>query len=513
MLVCLGLSVGGGLVAYRALQRNVEDLPISLIPDQDTDLEGPAEDAGEAVEASPTPTPVPPTATPTESPPSATPTTETGSQTEEPEPTPTRRTLGSSREPTPTSPPAAAAPVIEELFFSAEPLEAGQAPEAMTTFPSDTAEVHAIFSYSGFTSENEWSRVWYLDGEEFATFSDLWTGDEAGSFDYSISPETEDGSLDPGEWALELYIDGQLLASGQFTIEEPEPVVTTRNFKLAYSVWDGGKHLLFISNIDGSGRQFILERAAGPSWTTDGRSLYIYGEEGVDRQIRDGTEYTWPDAGISNGVVLLSDVLTVGSGIPDAFQDPGWKDGSARATALAPGGQMLAFDAARGGPDRRIYFFGTSDNQQFKFEILGEQPSWAPDSNQLAYRSCRENKCGIWISNRDDSNAHVLTLNGGDAFPSWSPDGRQIAFSRDMGGNHDIFVINTDGSSLRQLTNSPGHDTLPVWTPDGRRIVFRSARSGSWGIYVMNADGSGQTLIIPDAALGPDWSFGKMDVY
>jgi Tol biopolymer transport system component len=189
------------------------------------------------------------------------------------------------------------------------------------------------------------------------------------------------------------------------------------------------------------------------------------------------------------------------------------REGSGRWTDWAPNGAMLAFDAARGSPDRRIYFLGTADNQQYSIEIPGEQASWAPDSNQLVYRSGRDGKQGIWISNRDDSGAHNITSDGTDSLPSWSPDGRKIAFHRDSGGNVDIYVMNVDGSDIRRLTDAPGPDTLPAWTPDGRRIVFRSARAGSWEVYIMNADGSGQKQIIANADPGPDWSFGRMDVY
>ncbi len=72
--------------------------------------------------------------------------------------------------------------------------------------------------------------------------------------------------------------------------------------------------------------------------------------------------------------------------------------------------------------------------------------------------------------------------------------------------------MNTNGGDVRRLTDAPGPDTLPTWTPDGR-IVFRSARSGGWGIYIMNADGSEQRQIVANADPGPDWAFGRMDVY
>jgi Tol biopolymer transport system component len=171
---------------------------------------------------------------------------------------------------------------------------------------------------------------------------------------------------------------------------------------------------------------------------------------------------------------------------------------------------MVAFDANFSG-DFRIYFLGTDENQQFRFEIIGEQGDWSPDSQRLVYRSGRDGITGIWISNRDDSGHTNITQSGSDSFPAWSPDGRTIAFSRDEGGNVDIYTMSPDGSNLQRLTEAQGPDTLPTFTPTGD-IIFRSARSGSWAIWKMSRTGGGQTEIIADAGVGPDWAFSRMDV-
>jgi TolB protein len=172
---------------------------------------------------------------------------------------------------------------------------------------------------------------------------------------------------------------------------------------------------------------------------------------------------------------------------------------------------MVAFDAKPGGGDYRIFFLGTNDNQQFKFQILGEQASWSPDSQKIVYRSGRDGITGIWISNRDDSGHTNITQGGSDSFPAWSPDGKTIAFSRDEGGDVDIYTMNVDGTNLKRLTEAKGPDTLPVYTPSGD-IVFRSARSGSWSIWKMSGSGTNQQEIIPNAGVGPDWTYSRMSV-
>lgn len=300
----------------------------------------------------------------------------------------------------------------------------------------------------------------------------------------------------------------ETLAAAPTATSTPTAAASGGVYKLAFARWDGGKHDLYIANTDGGGEKFLLERAAGPSWSPDGTTLTFYGEEGVDRQIRNGVEYIV--SGITDGILWMT-VANFPNDITKVEIGQFTREGSGRYADWSTNGAMIAYDATHGGPDRRIYFLGTDDNQQFNIEILGEQPSWSPDNQKIVYRSGRDNKQGIWISNRDDSGAHPITNEGSDSFPAWSPDGRKIAFHRDSGGNVDIYVMNTDGSGVTRLTAAQGPDTLPAWTPDGR-IIFRSARSGSWGIYIMNADGSGQKQIVANADPGPDWTFGKMDV-
>ncbi len=418
-----------------------------------------------------------------------------------------------TRAPTATSAPVSLEPAIGPITFAVGVTENNEPVDASTTFPSDIEEIHAFFDYEGMSESVTWERYWYQDEEEVASGSETWDAGESGTFDLSLTGGDE--PLGSGEWTLEIHVNGELVQTRDFVIEASEAPASTGGqvvggtYKIAFARWDGGKHDLFIANTDGSGERFLLERAAGPSWSRDGQYLSIAGAEGVDRQVRGGVEYVME--GITNGILSLK-VANFPDDITQVELGQFVRDGTARWSAWAPSGEMVAFDAARGGPDRRIYFLGTDDNQQYNIEIPGEQAAWSPDSNQVVYRSGRDGKQGIWISNRDDSGAHNITNEGGDSFPNWSPDGRTIAFHRDLGGDVDIYVMNTDGGNVRRLTDAPGPDTLPAWTPDGR-IVFRSARAGSWGIYIMNADGSGQKQIIANADPGPDWTFGRMDVY
>lgn len=472
------------------------------------------------VVSKPTPTKAKPTKTPK-------PTPEPTATEVAPEPSATKGIAGGIQLPTATpttvqistATPTAVSlePAIGPITFATGVTDDSQPVGAGITFPGDIEEIHAIFSYEGMSESDTWERYWYQDEEEAGVGSGPWDAGESGTFDLSLTGGGE--PLGAGIWELEIYVNGELAQSGTFIIQASATPPTkestssppvARTHKIAFARWDGGKHNLYIANTDGSGEQFLWERAAGPSWSSDGQHLSFYGEEGVDRQVRDGVEYVVP--GTSNGILWLK-VANFPSDITQVETGQFVQEGTARWTAWSPSGDMLAFDAARGSPDRRVYFLGTADNQQFSIEIPGEQADWSPKSDQVVYRSGRDGKQGIWISNRDDSGAHNISNEGSDSFPSWSPDGGKIAFHRESEGNVDIYVMNVDGSNVHRLTDAPGPDTLPAWTPDSRGIVFRSARAGSWGIYIMNADGSGQEQIIANADPGPDWSFGRMDVH
>jgi hypothetical protein len=411
----------------------------------------------------------------------------------------------------------AGAPTMGPITFALETTAEGEAVESSFAFDEGVTTLHAVFEYANLTPTQVWTQVWYYNGSELLNTSQSWPEDPTGLYDYLI--EAGGDPLPAGEWALEFYIDGELLTAGSFTVESQaetaataEPVATVepaRLYRLAYTKWNGQKHDLYLGDTNGSQEQFIMGRAAGPSWSPDGRYIYFYGEEGVDQQVINGRTYPLP--GATNGLVRVT-VLPVPASVSQLklHQGHGWNDGTARSANVSPDGAMIAYDGDRGG-GRRIYFLGTAATQQFRYEIIGEQADWAPDSQRIVYRSGRNNQTGIWISNRTDSGHFRITSGGTDSFPAWSPDGETIAFSRDVGGNVDIYTVGIDGSNLKRLTDAPGHDTLPLYLPTGE-IVFRSARTGGWAIWKMAGDGSEQVQIIANAPVGPDWSFSKMDV-
>ena len=87
-------------------------------------------------------------------------------------------------------------------------------------FTTGITEVHAIFDYSGMSSDYTWERVWTLNDNEVARIAEAWTGPEVGVFDYYINNSGR--PLPAGDWLLEIYVEGELRSVGVFIIEDAE---------------------------------------------------------------------------------------------------------------------------------------------------------------------------------------------------------------------------------------------------------------------------------------------------
>ena len=85
---------------------------------------------------------------------------------------------------------------------------------------SDIFEVVGVFDYSGMANGVEWGYTWFYEGQNVADNSLLWEADEEGSFELYLSHP--DG-LPAGNFDLEVYVEGETVQTGSFTVEEGGP--------------------------------------------------------------------------------------------------------------------------------------------------------------------------------------------------------------------------------------------------------------------------------------------------
>jgi dipeptidyl aminopeptidase/acylaminoacyl peptidase len=231
----------------------------------------------------------------------------------------------------------------------------------------------------------------------------------------------------------------------------------------------------------------------------------------------DGTTiafWSGPSSAATDAAVPASLVLTNadGSGRRVLVSDPGvqvWEP----APEWSPDSKYVAFSRPA-GTTQEIAVIAVQTGELASVIPSGVEPSWSPDGTQIAYTAVAETLAsGIWVANRDGTNAHRVSdaltsigpstnITGGwidtssISGPRWSPDGSQVAFA---GGffNRRLFVVGADGSNLRELTVGPGGASDPVWSPTGTRIAFVrntvptiTDATAPLNVSFINADGS-----------------------
>lgn len=112
-------------------------------------------------------------------------------------------------------------PAIGEITF-AEDIANDEPVNANTTF-SGVDVVYALFDFSGMSNGAAWKTTWYLDDRMVLDDEYIWDAGEEGTNYVSLSHP--DG-LPVGRYTLELSVEGDVLQSGSFTVQEsdtPQP--------------------------------------------------------------------------------------------------------------------------------------------------------------------------------------------------------------------------------------------------------------------------------------------------
>lgn len=160
-------------------------------------------------------------------------------------------------------------------------------------------------------------------------------------------------------------------------------------------------------------------------------------------------------------------------------------------------------------------------------------PSWAPDSQRLAYECYLDSPISegsrsildidegegirqsfykpeaadICISDFGGANQIRITTDpGADLHPVWSPNGSHIVYLRHRDG---FYLVTPDGRDQRRLIPLRGGDydgqgdrdsTNPVWSPDGNHLLFSACLDNSdRDIYIVEVDTGTITNLTPDS--------------
>jgi len=265
------------------------------------------------------------------------------------------------------------------------------------------------------------------------------------------------------------------------------------NGLIAFTRGSGDSDSVGLVSPDGSGIATIVEDAASPAWSADGRALVFQRAVSGDLELftvgADGTG--------------LRRITHRGR---DDFL-PAW----------SPDRRRIVFTSDRRGGDRitadaEIYVVNTDGSRLRRVtrnRVIDDSPAWSPDGKRIVFVRGGP-KPGIYSLVLSGKRLFRLTRTRNDGAPAWSPDGHRIAFDRDRRGSsgQDLFVMNADGSNAHVVVASPTDDYMPAWAPDGTKLTFsRASENGDGDIYVADVDGEKITSLVADSddTFGTDW--------
>lgn len=228
---------------------------------------------------------------------------------------------------------------------------------------------------------------------------------------------------------------------------------------------------------------------------------------------------------------------------------------------MAPNGDQLLFVVSRTVLSENARFsslwkWSKADGKAMRLTSENgsvSSPRWSPDGSRIAYFKADESGLGLWVMNRDGSDAHKLTnleQSNADLYHSWStnklswsPDGKRLAytaagkkhFKNDINppflptGNDvmiidrmlyktfyfysdqrrtHVFTISADGGQPKKISTGDFDYYSISWSPDGRYIACVSNQTGhddrnaNNDIMLLPADG-GQKIQLTHS-VGPE---------
>lgn len=240
--------------------------------------------------------------------------------------------------------------------------------------------------------------------------------------------------------------------------------------RIAYVSDRTGDPQIFLINSDGTNDvQLTFEgRNEHPFWSKSGTLLFFTSDRG-------------------NGSALWS-MNPDGSEQSELLSAPG-----ATAYSISPDGLHTAF-ARLTAEEYDIYLDGA-----VWAALPGDQLGylWAPDASRIVFDNATGPKIIYTVAVGSTEPTALTEPDYASWNPTWAPDSDHIAFASTRDGNAGIYTMALSDRELVRLTPLEAWSQVPSWSPDGGAIAHVSgAPEGGWSLYLMGADGSARSPIL-----------------
>ncbi len=264
-------------------------------------------------------------------------------------------------------------------------------------------------------------------------------------------------------------------------VQSGQPVVSSKDSRIAFTSNRGGTDDLFVVSADGSEERQLThtpESEGNLAWTAKGKQILF----AVFKDNRSRLYAIDPD----------------GKNQRELANMPG------RAPTLSPDGKRLVYMAGTWTATRLTVSLldGSNARQITDDSSIAWNNHWSPDGKRIAFTS-RENpksELAVFVMNADGSSRRQVSRlpaeEGNAQWPVWSPDGRRLAIqvnSRMQKNTAHIWVVDVaTGAAHKLAAHTEAYlDETPSWFLVGKRIAFQSNRTGKMEVSVMNADSTG----------------------
>ncbi|NOZ50325.1 MAG: protein kinase [Chloroflexi bacterium] len=257
------------------------------------------------------------------------------------------------------------------------------------------------------------------------------------------------------------------------------PTATSTPSATATPTLPAGPRLVYVSDRSGSPQIYLIGTDGSPEiqltdsgrndypfWSPDGSLLFFSSD-------RSGTLALWsmrPDGSEQ------SQLLTI----------PG-----AMAYSISPDSQHIAYLQARQG-NLDIFL----DNSPW-VSLPGDQKSylWSPNSQSIVFETSVPQT--LYLVGIGSLSPTLLTDPAYASWnPSWAPNSQAIAFASTRDGNAGIYTLDLANQQAVRLTPLDTWSQAPSWSPDGSAIAYiRGEGDNTWALSLMRSDGSGQVTL------------------